>query len=273
MLALGSMALRIAEMAQEQTNDVGAALAPSGVESVGNRGLRQAAEMTEARRPISPVVALAVLLPVTLALTLAAAGPGILPGDVTTAHWLQALPLPSAGRIAWLGYLLGGGAFVIGVNLLLVLVLWWGGWPRLAAVALGILGLRLLNPLLKLLAASPRPTLDLVLVTEQAPGYGFPSGHTMSATLVYGGIIWLAEQAIARVWLRRTVQVLAALAIVITVFGRVYTGAHWPSDVLGGVLWGLIELVLLVLVAARILPRYLPERRSKATGVPIRSEA
>jgi undecaprenyl-diphosphatase len=260
-------------MAQERTTDGGAALAPSGEECVGERGLRQAAAMTETHRPFSPVVALAVLLPMTLALTLAAAGPGILPGDVTIAHWLQTLPLPAASRIAWLGYVLGGGVFVIGVNLLLALALWWGGWERLAVVALGILVLRLLNPLLKLLAASPRPTLDLVLITEQAPGYGFPSGHAMSATLVYGGIIWLAELAIARVWPRRAVQVLAALAILITAFGRVYTGAHWPSDVLGGVLWGLIELALLALVAARILPRYLPERRSKATGAPIKSEA
>lgn len=215
----------------------------------------------DAHRRLVPVVALAALLPLTLLLTMVSAGPGILPGDVSIALWLQALPLPGAAEIARLGYWAGGAVVIVSVNVLLVVILWSWGRPRLAALWLLILLVRLLNPLLKLLLTSPRPTLDQVLVTEIATGYGFPSGHVNSATLLYGGIIWLAEQVIARVWLRRLIQIVAALLIFSTAFGRVYTGAHWPSDVLGGFLWGLTELALLAIIADRLLPRYFPERR------------
>jgi membrane-associated phospholipid phosphatase len=218
------------------------------------------------RRHLAPAIALAVLLPVTLALTLVAAGPGVLPGDVTIALWLQALPLPDASGIARLGYWAGSGVVAISINVLLMVLLWWSGRPRLTAIAVGILLLRSLNPLLKLLLISPRPALDQVVVTELASGYGFPSGHVNSAMLTYGGIIWVAEHAIEQVWLRRAVQIVAALLILITAFGRVYTGAHWPSDVLGGFLWGLTELVFLAVIVDRFLPRFLPDRQPDPLG-------
>src|SRR4029079_11397178 len=104
-----------------------------------------------AHRRLLPVVALVVLLPITLLLTLAAAGPGILPGDVTIVLWLQALPLPGVAEISRLGDWAGGAVVVVSVNVLLVLILWLWGWPRLAALWLVILLVRLLNPLLKLL--------------------------------------------------------------------------------------------------------------------------
>ena len=252
-------------MARQRSIEGYADRAPrAGVPVPGSRRAGEAA-VTDAHRGLSPLVALAVLLPLSLALTLVAAGPGVLPDDVTIALWLQALPLPDASGVARLGYWAGSAAVAISINVVLVLLLWRRGRPRLAAIAVGILLLRSLNPLLKLLVTSPRPTLNQVLVTELASGYGFPSGHVNSATLSYGGIIWLAEQAIERVWLRRVVQSVAALLILITAFGRVYTGAHWPSDVLGGFLWGLTELAFLAVIAERILPRYVPDHR---TGSP-----
>lgn len=189
----------------------------------------------------------ALLLP-TLALTLAAAGPGVLPGDVAVARWLQTAPPDQATFLAWFAFWAGGAPVVIALGALLALLFRRRGESRLAAIALGILLLRALNPLLKFLVASPRPAAPDVLVTELAPNLGFPSGHVMGATLLYGGIIWLAEEVVANLRVRRAVQIAAALVILITGFGRVYTGAHWPSDVLGGVLWGVTGLVALAVI-------------------------
>lgn len=206
---------------------------------------------------------LAILAAVTVTLTIAASGSGTLPGDVAIARWLQALPVTGAESLAWFAFWAGSAPVVFIIAALTALLLWRRGHTRLVAIVLGILLLRALNPLLKLLIASPRPSTEQVLVTELAPEYGFPSGHTMGATLLYGGVIWLAQRTIEEVWVRRLVQLAAMLIILITGFGRVHTGAHWPSDVLGGFLWGLTGLILLV---ATVAGRFLPSARPREDG-------
>src|SRR5690349_21522468 len=145
-------------MAPQWTTEGDMAGAPDAREATGDGSLpERSAAVTDSRRHLLPVVALIILLPVTLALTLVAAGPGVLPGDVTIALWLQALPLPDASDLARLGYWAGSAAVAVTINVFLVLFLWRWGRPRLAAIWLGILVLRLINPLLKLLITSPRP--------------------------------------------------------------------------------------------------------------------
>lgn len=50
------------------------------------------------------------------------------------------------------------------------------------------------------------------------------------------------------------ILVTATLVILITGFGRLHTGAHWPADGLDGILWGCTGLVLLATLAVRFLP-------------------
>lgn len=111
--------------------------------------------------------------------------------------------------------------------------LWLLSRRRVALLLLAaVLSGQLLNTLLKLGFDRPRP--DLVPHGMTVYSASFPSGHAMSAAIVYltlGALLAGTQQ------LRRTkvyilsIMVLIALAVGVS---RVYLGVHWPSDVLAG---------------------------------------
>jgi undecaprenyl-diphosphatase len=84
---------------------------------------------------------------------------------------------------------------------------------------------------------------------------GFPSGHTMMATIIYGFIAVFVILRIAS-WRRRffiaTVTVVLVLAIALS---RMYLGAHYLSDVLAAMAVGTAWLAL-CLTAAEAMRRY-----------------
>jgi undecaprenyl-diphosphatase len=82
-----------------------------------------------------------------------------------------------------------------------------------------------------------RPTTSLVLhVTEHPGGSSFPSGHTIFiAGIVTVLMICLGHRFLPR-WGRVAGWILAALITLANGISRIYTGAHWPSDVVAAIL-------------------------------------
>ena len=201
-------------------------------------------------RPVVWGIALAALAGVTLGLSLSAALWPVLPGDVTVARWLQAHPFPFAREVARVVNALGYAPSAVLLSATLAGLLSWRRLPRLAAVVLLALPLRLLPSALKTIVASPRPTPDLIKVLESPSDPGFPSGHAFGAVLLFGFVWWLAP-GLARSRLTcRALRALALCLILATGYSRVLVGAHWPSDVIGGYLWGLLVLLPLLRAAS-----------------------
>jgi membrane-associated phospholipid phosphatase len=85
----------------------------------------------------------------------------------------------------------------------------------------------------------PVPHLD----AELPPTSSFPSGHTAAAVCLYGAIAVLVLAAV-RAWWRWLVVALAVVVVVAVALARLYRGAHYPTDVLGSLLFALPWLVV-----------------------------
>ncbi|MBQ7220666.1 MAG: phosphatase PAP2 family protein [Synergistaceae bacterium] len=98
------------------------------------------------------------------------------------------------------------------------------------------------NVILKLTACVYRPWIrDARIVPANnaivtATGYSFPSGHTMMAAPIYGGMAVLTKnKALRWFWV---------IMILLTMISRNYLGVHTPQDVLVGVLFGIFAIYI-----------------------------
>lgn len=103
----------------------------------------------------------------------------------------------------------------------------------LVATAGGIV----LNNVLKSFFDRPRP--QIFEWGEHASTSSFPSGHAMSATIVYTTVAYLASRLAGKRWIRWVTMLVAAIIIVLIALSRMYLGVHYPSDVMAGVIIGL----------------------------------
>ena len=115
----------------------------------------------------------------------------------------------------------------------------FGGWlgKKIAVtIGLSILVLTFLVPVIKNLVERPRPLVpqaDFLLAADKE--YAFPSGH---ATIVAAGVAVVL--ALYRGSARRTIiSIILSFEVVLVCVSRVYVGAHYPLDVLGGILLGI----------------------------------
>ena len=133
-----------------------------------------------------------------------------------------------------------GSFFAIGVVAVVALV---SRRFRLA-IGLGIAGVSvyLLAELLKQIVDRGRPAdllTDVHIRGATASGNGYPSGHAAVA---------FALATIAWLWFGPRVRWGFLAAAVVVCFGRVYVGAHFPLDVVGGAAIGVASGALVGLV-------------------------
>ena len=89
----------------------------------------------------------------------------------------------------------------------------------------------------------PRPTSFYVRLVEINRFQSFPSGHVLSYVLFFGFLIILMKdlKTIGKGW-RHLITIISVFLIVMIAPSRIYLGAHWFTDTLGGFLLGLICL-------------------------------
>ena len=107
----------------------------------------------------------------------------------------------------------------------------------------------LLNLALKSLFLRPRPTEIARLVVES--GYSFPSGHAMASACFYGFLIFMVLRSGLSKRKKRFFCAFLLVAILLVGLSRIYLGAHFFSDVLGGWLCSIAYLALFTAFVSR----------------------
>jgi undecaprenyl-diphosphatase len=208
-------------------------------------------------RVVVPWWWLAVLLAAVAIIRWYAEGPGTVGLDRDVTRWVQEWDQPLASQLADAGNFLGNST-----PALIVMAALWVLLPllrlRRELIFLSVeVCLRFLATFLKEWNDSPRPAAaDDVEILGTFDGFGFPSGHAITAALVLGTIWFL----VCRFTTRRDYQAIAVATwiagMLLTDFARVWVGAHWFTDVVGGSLIG----VLIVLTATNISALLSPDR-------------
>jgi len=119
---------------------------------------------------------------------------------------------------------------------------WKKWWPSLVTLIIAVPGGMLLNEWLKILVHRHRPFVDGPFVDWS--GYSFASGHTIAATLLYGQLLLFVLPALkTRHW--RLLCIISAMSLVLLVgFSRIALGAHFLTDVLAAIIFGIIWLMV-----------------------------
>ena len=158
--------------------------------------------------------------------------------DDSMIRWMGAHHSPGLDAVMLEVTALGTGTVVMMVVAVaaLFLVLTQHKYSAILLLASTFGGIVLIG-VLKLGFNRPRPSLFVPAVHTVSSS--FPSGHAMSAAIVYSTVAYLAARLHRRKWARWLVMTAALVLIALISFSRVYLGVHYPSDVIAGVAVGL----------------------------------
>ena len=139
------------------------------------------------------------------------------------------------------------GSFKFYVTVGGVIVIWLCFKKRIAEGIMLVVcsgGSGLMTLLIKDIVMRFRPDMMPVIIET---GYSFPSGHSVTAVCFYGYLAFLYWIYGKSPVIRRVGIIGAVLMILGIGISRIYLGVHFPTDVIGGYVGGLMWLSLSVL--------------------------
>jgi undecaprenyl-diphosphatase len=160
--------------------------------------------------------------------------------EVSTLRWFHGQHFPFLVDQLLVNFpYVGTNLTILPLVILLALWLWRRSNKVLTAIHLLVvcLGSLSLNPTMKYLLGRPRP--ELFPLRGLYSWASYPSGHAILTVALYFTIALQLHFALRWRW-----PFAAAAAIVlITCYARLYLQVHWPTDVIGGLLIGVVWLV------------------------------
>ena len=121
---------------------------------------------------------------------------------------------------------------------------WQRTWRTLIFWLVAVAGGSIINTAIKVEMHRARPG-DMHYAGWSS--FSFPSGHSTTNTVLYGFLAIIIMRLVKPAWRLAVAAGVVVLVAAIAV-SRLYVGAHWLSDVIGGLTFGSLWLALLGLV-------------------------
>ena len=95
----------------------------------------------------------------------------------------------------------------------------------------------ILSFLTKIIISRPRPLNSIIPYPDQ---YSFPSGHTLTSIAFYIMLYYLISKTINNKIFKNSLLILIVMLLILIAFSRIYLGVHYFSDVIGGIILGIL---------------------------------
>jgi len=110
------------------------------------------------------------------------------------------------------------------------------------AITINLIAVFITSQLAKAIVERNRP-LDMLV---SAPGYSYPSGHSMVGLAYFSFLSYLVIKYIPNKIVKIILPIVFTITILLVGFSRIYLGVHYLSDVLAGFLLGAIYLIIFI---------------------------
>jgi len=191
-------------------------------------------------------------------------GDPLVRADVALNSLVQGFRSPIGDRIMIVITSMGDMTVVLWASVVLLAgLLLFRAWRRAGMVLLVLAATAVFVPLLKWTLHKPRP----IDIYSGVDAFSFPSGHAAFAAVLWGLIAVIGSSGLSRN-ARAVVWATAFTLSMLIGLSRIYLSAHWPSDVIGGLLFGWAMAAVFGLFWERIQdPAVRPALLALATSV------
>ena len=137
------------------------------------------------------------------------------------------------------------GYLIVLILAFIISLVFFKNWRYITQTVLVLLLASISNMMLKRFIDRARPGIEHLLSVETL---SYPSGHAMSAMAFYGFLIYIFYTFKMNSWLKYSIIILLLFIILSIGISRIYLGVHFPSDIAGGYIAGLIWVFFCILI-------------------------
>ena len=135
----------------------------------------------------------------------------------------------------------GGAVGVPIITIILFIILLLKNKKRDAfGLVIVVVSVTIINFIIKIIIARNRP--NYILISETL--YSFPSGHAMGSTALYGYLIYMIIKSTLNTRNKAILTSLLCILIISIGISRIILGAHYFSDIIGGIILSIIIIII-----------------------------